>query len=106
MLRCAGRRWLRWAFRLALVVPVLVPIGLPAKADPVLRPRPNEVCLFSGINFEGVSSCVAAGILTVSLAAVFNDRVSSIRIGNGAAIEVCGEAFFAGWCQLYRGDVA
>lgn len=108
MLRCVGGRRLRLAARCAaLGLASAMSFGVPAKADDLpAQPRPNEICLFSGVNFEGLSSCVATGILNVAIASVFNDRVSSIRVGRAAAIEVCGDAFFGGWCQLYRGDVA
>ncbi len=108
MLRRVGGSWFGERFRMvAGAALLLVPIAVPAAADdPVSRPRANEVCLFSGPNFEGASSCVATGILNAALASIFNDRISSIRVGSAAAIEVCGEAFFGGWCQMYRGDVA
>lgn len=109
MLRRLGGSWLRSVVRLEAVaaVSLLASIGVPARADePVSRPRPNEICLFTSVNFEGLSSCVATGIGNAAIALILNDRVSSIRVGSGAAIEVCGDAFFGGWCQLYRSDIA
>jgi hypothetical protein len=108
MLRCVGGRWLRPAVRCAAASLASAMIfGTPAKADePAARPRANEICLFTSSNFEGLSSCIATGIGNAAIALILNDRVSSIRVGSAAAIEVCGDAFFGGWCQLYRSDVA
>lgn len=82
------------------------PAGVPEAVVQLPTLRPNEVCLYSEANFTGLSFCVTTGVSSGAVAAGWDNRISAIRVGANASIEVCGDTFFVGWCQQYREDVA
>jgi uncharacterized protein YraI len=68
-------------------------------------PAPNEVCFYADFNYQGDEFCVTLGQLNVALSPDWNDRVSSLRLGENATIEVCADVQFGGTCVVYRDDV-
>ncbi len=68
-------------------------------------PGPGEVCFYVDANFAGNALCVNVGASNSSLATPWNNAISSIRVGENAAVEVCGDPNYGGWCQLYLDDV-
>jgi uncharacterized protein YraI len=92
--------------------------GLPQLPTPQPQPEPepeptpepptpgtDEICFYSDTNFAGDAFCINMGASNTSLTAPWNDAISSIRVGDGATVEVCGEPNYAGWCQTYVDDV-
>ncbi|MCW5697786.1 MAG: peptidase inhibitor family I36 protein [Bauldia sp.] len=77
----------------------------PPPAGPRL-PAANEVCFYDGGNFDGEATCVTMGQSNTNLAANWNDRISSIRVGANAQVQVCGDYNYGGWCETYYDDVS
>ncbi len=87
-----------------------LPTPTPTPPTPTPTPTPptpgaNEVCFYADAGFAGNAFCVNMGASNASLTAPWNDVISSIRIGAGATVEVCGDANFGGWCRTYVDDV-
>ena len=58
-------------------------------------------------NYGGGGFCATNGTTDTALAANWNDRISSIRLGaNVASVQVCTDNNFAGTCQVFQDDVA
>ncbi len=83
----------------------------PPQPSPQPQPQPapapgaNEVCFYRNANFAGDAFCVNMGATNSSLSSAWNDTISSIRVGQGAEVQVCGDVNFNGWCQTYVDDV-
>lgn len=85
-------------------------LGIPQTPPPPPQPQlptpgANEVCFYSDTNFAGNAFCVNMGASNTSLSSQWNDVISSIRVGSGAQVQVCGDTNFNGWCQTYLDDV-
>lgn len=86
-------------------------LGFPPPPPPqpptpqVPTPGSNEVCFYVDTNFAGNAFCVNMGASNASLSSQWNNVISSIRVGNGASVQVCGDPNYAGWCQTYVDDV-
>jgi len=65
----------------------------------------NEVCFFAGPNFGGEQLCVRVDLPLARMSPEWNDRISSLRIGADAAVEVCTDEGFAGTCRSFEADV-
>ena len=86
-----------------LGIPQLPPTPPPAPTPPT--PGTGEICFYLDANFTGNALCVNVGASNSNLASPWNNAISSIRIGDNAAVEVCGDPNYGGWCQLYLDDV-
>jgi uncharacterized protein YraI len=84
-----------------------LPLLPPAPPTPPPPPTPGagEICFYLDANFAGDALCVNVGASNSNLAAPWNNAISSIRIGDNAAVEVCGDPNYFGWCQIYQDDV-
>jgi uncharacterized protein YraI len=72
---------------------------------PLAMPAPNEVCFYADFNYQGDQFCVTLGQLNVAMSPDWNDRISSLRLGESATVEVCADIQFGGTCIVYRDDV-
>ena len=70
------------------------------------QPRANEVCFYADYDFQGDAFCTATGSSNTALSADWNDRISSIRVGANAMVEVCENIQYQGWCEIFDADVA
>ena len=71
------------------------------------RPGPNQVCFYADFNYAGGGFCATTGTEEAALAANWNDRISSLRLGaNVPSVQVCTDNQFAGTCQVFQDDVA
>lgn len=77
----------------------------PEPEPPLPAPGPNEVCFYRDVNFAGAAACVNMGSSNSSISNAWNDVISSIRVGQGAQVQVCGDVNYQGWCQTYVDDV-
>ncbi|WP_048648068.1 peptidase inhibitor family I36 protein [Nitratireductor soli] len=68
-------------------------------------PGPREVCFYEHANFRGRSFCAGSGDADRRLSQAWNDRISSIRVGRRAAVQVCEHENFGGWCETVRDDL-
>ncbi|MGD9740771.1 MAG: SH3 domain-containing protein [Bauldia sp.] len=87
---------------------ILGQLGVPqAPTPPPQPPRPgaNEVCFYSDPGFQGQAFCARMGQADANLAAGWNDNISSIRVGQGAWVEVCSNANFNGVCRVFAENV-
>jgi uncharacterized protein YraI len=77
----------------------------PLQPPAVFTPVSNEVCFFRDPNFGGDAFCIPTGHINTSMSGQWNNSVSSIRVGSGAQVTVCGDTNLTGWCQTYVDDV-
>ncbi|MHA1559107.1 MAG: SH3 domain-containing protein, partial [Alphaproteobacteria bacterium] len=77
----------------------------PPEPQPLPEPGPSEICLYTDVNFGGDVLCVNMGASNTNLVAPWNNAVSSIRVGENASVEVCGDPVHAGWCKTYVDNV-
>lgn len=68
-------------------------------------PGSREVCFYEHANFRGESFCAGIGDGTRLVSQFWNDRISSIRVGRRASVQVCEHENFGGWCETLRDDV-
>ena len=84
-------------------------LGIPTTQppQPPANPTPtaNQVCFYSDPNFGGNAFCSVTGQTNFNLGPPWNNTISSIRVGNNAAVAVCGDPNLAGWCQTYTDNV-
>ena len=86
--------------------PAPQPQPQPQPQPPQLpTPDANEVCFYRDINFGGDAFCVNMGASNTNLIGAWNNAISSIRVGQNASVQVCGDPNFGGWCQTYVDDV-
>ncbi len=69
-------------------------------------PGANEVCFYRDFDFAGPSMCVRMGQSDANLGGNWNDRISSIRVGRNATVEVCENFGYAGTCRTFADDIA
>jgi hypothetical protein len=82
----------------------------PAQTPPAPPPPPppitaGQICFYPDFDFAGQSFCRAAGDQNPSLAADWNNRISSIRIHPSVWVQVCPDASFQGACSSLGADV-
>ncbi len=78
----------------------------PPTTPPPTPPQPrdpatNEICFYADFDYLGDFFCVRMGQSDTNLDTDWNNRISSLKVGATARIEVCAEFNFAGWCQDY-----
>lgn len=79
--------------------------GNTSNPTPPPPPVTPKVCFFNGNNYSGASFCVNAGSGNSNLFGFWNDKISSIQVQPGAAVQVCRNSGFAGFCQTYNSSV-
>ena len=73
--------------------------SIVARADCV--PKDDQVAFSVDANFQGACVVLAIGDYpTATSTGLPNDSVSSVRVGPGAQVRVCSDAYFAGTCVL------
>lgn len=65
----------------------------------------KKACVWDGPNYTGASVCVNAGMSDSSINPAWNDRVTSLRVYNGATIKLCQNPNYLGFCNTYSSDV-
>ena len=71
------------------------------------EPGPGQVAFFEDIGFG--AKCVVKGIgnyPTSSHLGIANDSISSIKLGSGAQVLVCSDAWYEGQCELFTATAA
>ena len=86
-----------------LGIPVIQPPLPPLPPAPT--PGPEEVCFYRDANYSGEAFCVGTGQTNYRLDGIWNDSISSIRVGANASVAVCGDLKLTGWCEIYDGDI-
>lgn len=87
------------------------PVGDPfSNGGPPVRPRlvepgRGEACFYKGPNYTGEAFCMEKGTMNM-LYNGFNDAISSLRVGPGAAVMLCQHPSFTGACIEYDRDAA
>lgn len=74
--------------------------------DEPRMPAADEVCFYADVNYGGEAFCARMGQSDDSLGGGWNDRISSIRVGANASVDVCRDANFEGGCAAYRSNAA
>lgn len=69
-------------------------------------PGAGEACFYEHADYRGRSFCASVGDRDRRLGSFWNDRISSIRVGRRASVQVCEHQNFGGWCRTLRDDVA
>jgi len=60
-----------------------------------------KVCVWDLPNYGGASICVNAGMSDSQINAVWNDKVSSLKVYNGAKIRLCQDPGYLGFCNTF-----
>lgn len=81
------------------------PLNNQASSYDVMPPEPARVCVYDLPNYQGASACVSAGASDDSLGALWNDKITSIRVFGGATIRLCQNPFYGGFCNVFNNDV-
>jgi hypothetical protein len=74
--------------------------------QPPQPPRAGRACFYEHANYQGRSFCAVEGQANARLGATWNDRISSIRLDNGAEARVCEHWGFEGRCRVVTRDLA
>jgi hypothetical protein len=64
----------------------------------------GQVCFYLDPNYAGPSFCGVIGDQLSSIPATLNNRISSVRVGAGAAARVCTDASLLGQCTTLGAD--
>lgn len=81
--------------------------GVPSGGDdpePVVETA--RVCFYDLPDFAGASVCAAPGASDASVAAAWNDRVSSLKVSGGASVRLCRNINYGGLCNIFRDDIS
>ncbi len=78
----------------------------PLPAPPPPPPVTPEACLYKGNNYTGSTICQPVGTVRPTIAAAWNDAISSVRLTGGAKIRLCQGANFTGLCSVYATNKA
>jgi uncharacterized protein YraI len=70
---------------------------------PAATPR---VCFYGLSNYHGNSFCAEAGDHDNHLGSFWNDRISSLRVYNGASVRVCVNNYMGPYCRTYNHSVS
>jgi hypothetical protein len=65
-----------------------------------------KVCVWDLPNYNGASICVTAGMSDSQINAVWDNRVSSLKVYNGAKIKLCQNPGYLGFCNTFSSDRA
>ncbi|MBU1175173.1 MAG: SH3 domain-containing protein [Alphaproteobacteria bacterium] len=65
---------------------------------PLPQPQPMA-CFYNGPNYSQQSFCMAAGTQQNSFSPIWNDKIESVRVSNGASVTLCQHANFGGYCR-------
>ena len=65
----------------------------------------KKVCVWDGPNYTGASVCVNAGMSDSNIAPAWNDRVTSLKVYNGATIRLCQHPNYLGFCNTFSTNV-
>lgn len=89
---------------------ILGQIGGQVQPTPVptqpRTPGPNEVCFYRDAGFAGEALCIRMGQSDAGLASAWNDTITSLRVGQGAWVEVCANPGFTGTCRTYAENIS
>jgi uncharacterized protein YraI len=66
---------------------------------PGWTPPQPRACFYTGKNYTGKSVCVTAGTSKRFVGNVWNDKVSSVRLYNGASVTMCQHSNYGGFCR-------
>ena len=77
-------------------------------------PEPNwqqqnqpRACFFTGTHYSGRSICVTGNRTIAYVGDAWNDRVSSVRLYNGASVTMCQNNNYGGYCRTtHRNEAA
>jgi hypothetical protein len=69
-------------------------------------PGPGEVCFYADFDYGGAVTCTGMGQNQAALGENWNDRISAIRIGQNAWVEVCTDFNYGGTCRVVTENVA
>lgn len=78
--------------------------GYTPPAPPSPTPGTARVCVFDLPNYQGASVCVNAGHSDNAIGPVWNNKVTSLRVHNGASIRLCQNANFGGFCNVFSSN--
>jgi hypothetical protein len=75
-------------------------------AAPQESPVPaGQICFYEDFDYRGSSFCRNAGEVVAALGTDWNDRISSIRVGQGVWVQVCSDFNFGGACNSVGSSV-
>ena len=63
------------------------------------QPPQPRACFYTGKNYTGQSVCVNSGRSLSYVGDRWNDKVSSVRLYNGASVTMCQHSGFNGFCR-------
>ena len=69
-------------------------------------PGPGEVCFYADFDYGGAVTCTVMGQNQPGLGGDWNDRISGIRVGQNAWVEVCTDYNYAGTCRIVTQNTA
>jgi len=78
--------------------------GIGIGDAPAYTPPPAanpKVCFYKNSNFGGSSFCVSPGSQDNKLPSNWNNKISSIKLYNGASVKVCRNQNYFGGCKTY-----
>jgi uncharacterized protein YraI len=64
-------------------------------------PAAGKVCFYKKKNYKGASFCVSPGSKDNKLSGNWNNKISSIKLFDGASVEVCRNINYGGTCKTY-----
>ncbi len=67
---------------------------------PPAPPPVAEACFYKNFNYTGASFCVPSGTNDPNLPGVWNNKISSFTLVNGAKVRICRNFGYAGGCQV------
>jgi hypothetical protein len=74
-------------------------VGQRSPAPPVSPVPSGQACFYENFDYGGSSFCRSAGEVVAALGTDWNDRISSIRIGDDVWVQVCSDFNFGGSCN-------
>lgn len=80
------------------------PLNNQASSYDIMPPTPRRVCVYDLADYQGDSACVAAGASDDALGALWNNKITSIRVFGGATIRLCQNAGYGGFCNVFSSD--
>lgn len=80
------------------------PLNNQASSYDIMPPTPRRVCVYDLADYQGESACVAAGASDDALGALWNNKISSVRVFGGATIRLCQNAGYGGFCNVFNSD--
>ncbi len=71
----------------------------------VVKPGKKRACFFKGPNYTGASFCSTVG-RTNTLGPVFNNKITSVKVFNGARVKLCRLPNMGGMCMTFGSNRA